>query len=173
MQKNGRKEAEPVFDGASHGWKSAHINKSMAIVKSINLNATGGVPKHPVPSATIRMNGLEGDKQKHSNHGGTDRAVLLYSSERITQLQEHKHPITPGSVGENLTISGLDWASLEENNILQIGDVQLQLTFTAVPCGTIRDSFFDYAWTICRDRWCAKVLSEGIVNVGDEVILLT
>ena len=173
MQKNGWKEAEPVFDGASHGWKSAHINKSMAKIERINVNLYGGVPKHSIQSTRIRVDGVEGDKQRHSNHGGTERAVLLYSMEHIETLQKQKHPITPGSVGENITIRGLDWTSLEENNILQIGDVQLQLTFTAVPCPGIKESFFDYAWSICNDRWCAKVLSEGIVNVGDEVILLT
>jgi MOSC domain-containing protein YiiM len=140
----------------------------MAKVVSINVNSNGGAPKHSVKSASIRVNGVEGDKQRSSNHGGEDRAVLLYSMERIDDLAG-KHPITPGSTGENITISGLDWSSLEENNILQIGDIKLQLTFTAPPCPGIRDSFFDYAWSICRDRWCAKVLVEGIVKVGDSV----
>jgi len=171
MQKNGRKEAEPVFDGTSHGWKSAHINKSMAIIERINVILYGGVTKHSISSAMIRVDGVEGDKQKHSNHGGTERAVLLYSMERIETLQQHKHPITPGSVGENITIRGLNWSSLKESNILQIGDVELQLTFKAPPCPGIKESFFDYAWSICSDRWCARVLSEGTVNVGDKVLV--
>ena len=140
----------------------------MANIERINVNIYGGVPKYSVPCAKILTEGVEGDKQRSSNHGGEDRAVLLYSMERIDDLAG-KHPITPGSTGENITISGLDWSSLEENNILQIGDIKLQLTFTAPPCPGIRDSFFDYAWSICRDRWCAKVLVEGIVKVGDSV----
>ena len=141
----------------------------MAKVVSINVNSNGGAPKHSVKSASIRVNGVEGDKQRHSNHGGKDRAVLIYSMERIEELQQQKHPITPGSAGENITISGLDWETLEENNILQVGDVVLQLTFKAQPCPGIKESFFDYAWSICRDRWCAKVLVEGTVKVDDKV----
>jgi len=141
----------------------------MAKIERINVNLYGGAPKHSVSSAMIRVDGVEGDKQRSSNHGGENRAVLLYSMERIEELQQVKHPITPGSTGENITIRGLDWSSLEENNILQIGDVKLQLTFTAPPCPGIKHSFFDYAWSICNDRWCAKVLVEGTVKVGDEV----
>ena len=115
----------------------------MANLESINVNLNGGAPKYSVPSATILIEGVDGDTQRHSNHGGIDRAVLLYSSERIEELQQAKHPITPGSAGENLTIRGLDWESLREDDILQIGDVRLQLTFMAVPCSGIRESFFD------------------------------
>ncbi len=144
----------------------------MAIVEQININTMGGVPKHEVPTTKIFKTGVEGDKQRASNHGGKDRAVLLYSSERIEELQQQEHPITPGSTGENLTIRGLDWKSLKENDILQIGEVTLQLTFMAPPCSNIRNSFFDYAWSTCKDRWCAKVLTEGTVMVDDEVTLL-
>ena len=144
----------------------------MANLESINVNLNGGAPKYSVPSATILIEGVDGDTQRHSNHGGIDRAVLLYSSERIEELQQAKHPITPGSTGENLTIRGLDWSCLKDGVLLQIGEVKLQLTGTAPPCPGIKDSFFDSAWSVCRDRWCARVITEGMVNVGDEVSLL-
>ena len=144
----------------------------MAKLERINVNLYGGVPKYSVPSATIRVNGVEGDKQRHSNHGGIERAVLIYSMERIEELQQQKHPITPGSTGENLTIRGLDWSCLKDGVLLQIGEVKLQLTGMAPPCPGIKESFFDYVWSVCRDRWCTRVLSEGMVNVDDEVKLL-
>ena len=144
----------------------------MAKLERINANLYGGVPKYAIPCANILKTGVEGDSQRQNNHGGKDRAVLLYSIERIEELQQDKHPITPGSTGENLTIRGLDWASLEENTILQIGEVKLQLTGMAPPCPGIKESFFDYAWSVCRDRWCARVITEGMVNVDDEVKLL-
>jgi len=144
----------------------------MAKLERINVNLYGGVPKYSVPCAKVLTEGIEGDKQRSSNHGGGDRAVLLYSMERIEELQQAKHPITPGSTGENLTIRGLDWSCLKEETIIKIGEVKLQLTFNAPPCPGIKDSFFDFAWSVCRDRWCAKVLTEGMVNVDDEVTLL-
>jgi|TARA_B100000953_G_scaffold235419_1_gene196797 MOSC domain-containing protein YiiM len=144
----------------------------MANIEHINVNLYGGVPKYSVPCAKILTEGVEGDKQISSNHGGENRAVLLYSMERIEELQQAKHPITPGSTGENLTIRGLDWSCLKEGVLLQIGEVKLQLTGMASPCPGIKDSFFDFAWSVCRDRWCTRVITEGMVNVGDEVSLL-
>ena len=144
----------------------------MANIEHINVNLYGGVPKYSVPCAKILTEGVEGDKQISSNHGGENRAVLLYSMERIEELQQAKHPITPGSTGENLTIRGLDWSCLKEDVLLQIGEVKLQLTGMASPCPGIKDSFFDFAWSVCRDRWCTRVITEGMVNVGDEVSLL-
>jgi len=144
----------------------------MANIEHINVNLYGGVPKYSVPCAKILTEGVEGDKQISSNHGGENRAALLYSMERIEELQQAKHPITPGSTGENLTIRGLDWSCLKEGVLLQIGEVKLQLTGMASPCPGIKDSFFDFAWSVCRDRWCTRVITEGMVNVGDEVSLL-
>ena len=103
----------------------------MAKLERINVNLYGGVPKYSVPCVKILTEGVEGDKQRSSNHGGEDRAVLLYSMERIEELQQSKHPITPGSTGENLTIRGLDWSCLKEGTIIKIGEVKLQLTFNA------------------------------------------
>jgi len=150
----------------------AVLNRIMANIEHINVNLYGGVPKYSVPCAKILTEGVEGDKQISSNHGGENRAVLLYSMERIEELQQAKHPITPGSTGENLTIRGLDWSCLKEGVLLQIGEVKLQLTGMASPCPGIKDSFFDFAWSVCRDRWCTRVITEGMVNVGDEVSLL-
>ncbi len=81
---------------------------SFAQVAQINVNPQGGVPKHRVAKARLEVGGVEGDKQNHRRfHGGPMRAVCLYSLELIEALQGEGHPISPGSTGENLTIS--DW----------------------------------------------------------------
>ena len=75
--------------------------------------SSGGVPKGGVPEAFITTNGLEGDAVQHSKiHGGLERAVCIYSLERIHLLQEEGHPIFPGAVGENLTLSRIDWREM-------------------------------------------------------------
>ena len=52
--------------------------------------SNGGVPKLPVPAARITENGLEGDAQRNLEvHGGPERAVCLFSMERIRALQSH------------------------------------------------------------------------------------
>src|SRR5215207_10611160 len=100
-------------------------------VIQINVNPKGGVPKHPVASARVTASGVAGDKQRNRRfHGGPQRAVSLYSHEHIQALQGEGHPITPGSTGENLTIGGLDWTTLQVGDQLQIGD-QLRILITS------------------------------------------
>ena len=76
------------------------------------MRAEGGVPKIPVGAARLGAEGVEGDKQNDlRHHGGPLRAVCIYSLEIIEALQGEGHPIGPGTTGENITISGLDWGS--------------------------------------------------------------
>ena len=61
----------------------------------------GGVPKRAVPSTSISIDGLAGDLQQNLLvHGGPDRAVCIYSLERIQALQVEGHPIYPGAIGK-------------------------------------------------------------------------
>ena len=147
-------------------------------VFSINVSV-GGVPKLPVPEAMITTNGVQGDKQRNRRfHGGPARAVCLYSLERIRELQSEGHPISPGSVGENLTLSGLDWPAVTPGAILRVGDAQLEVTSYTQPCGQIRKSFVNndidriaQAENPGWSRVYARVLKEGMVRVGDSVQL--
>ena len=62
-------------------------------VVSINIS-TGGVPKSRVNGVRVSEWGLEGDTQNDKkHHGGPERAVCLYSLERIVALQAEGHPI--------------------------------------------------------------------------------
>jgi MOSC domain-containing protein YiiM len=145
-------------------------------VEAINLSR-GGVPKQPVFEALITEHGLSDDHQNDNyHHGGPDRAVVLYSLEVIHALQREGHPISAGAVGENLTVSGLDWASIAPGTRLAVGDVELHVTKYATPCNNIRASFLGHDFMrICQDRhpgWsrvCARVVRGGIVRPGDAV----
>jgi MOSC domain-containing protein YiiM len=148
-------------------------------VVQINVNPQGGIPKQPIASARITAKGVTGDKQRNRRfHGGPQRAVSLYSHERIQALQAEGHPITPGSTGENLTIGGLDWAALKVGDRLQVGDqLRIEITGYAAPCSNIIASFADGAITRISQKlhpdWSrlyARVLSEGEVQVGDVVV---
>lgn len=138
----------------------------------------GGVPKLPVPEVLVHELGLAGDQHKHTKiHGGPDRAVCLYSLERIAQLQAEGHPITPGSAGENITIAGLAWPTLAEGQRLAIGPhVVLVLTWPTAPCKIIAGSFnarqfrrIDVAKHPGWARWYARVDRGGLVRVGDPI----
>ncbi|MCG8349528.1 MAG: MOSC domain-containing protein [Chloroflexales bacterium] len=154
--------------------------KDLAHIAQINVNPDGGVPKHRVAQAEITMNGVAGDKQRDRRyHGGPTRAVSLYALEHIQALQAEGHSITPGSTGENLTIYGLDWTALQLGDCLRIGDqVLIEITSYAAPCSNIAESFaggeFKRIAQKAHPGWSrlyARVLSEGIVREGDEVVL--
>jgi MOSC domain-containing protein YiiM len=143
----------------------------------INLS-NGGVPKLPVHAAQVTTLGLQGDRQNdREHHGGPDKALCLYSLERILALQAEGHPIYSGSTGENLTLSGLDWAELAPNVQLSLGDeVAIEITSYASPCPKIASSFAEGQMRRMSQeqhpgwaRLYARVLSPGAIRIGDEV----
>src|SRR5205085_8585555 len=86
----------------------------------------GGVPKLAVREAFLSETGLEGDRQTNLRfHGGPERALCLFPLELILELQAEGHPIFPGSVGENVTVYGLDWPRVEPGSRLALGDEAL------------------------------------------------
>jgi MOSC domain-containing protein YiiM len=152
----------------------------MAHIFQINVS-DGGVPKLAVRQAAVTPLGLTGDRQANTEvHGGPERAVSFFSLERILALQGEGHPIFPGSVGENVTISGLDWAQVSPGLCLRLGaHVLVELTRYVTPCNSIEASFKgeDYGrisqsqhpgWA----RLYARVLQPGVIKVGDMIELL-
>ena len=110
-------------------------------VVSIHVS-NGGVPKLEVPSARVTAAGVEGDRQRNLKyHGGPDRAVCLYSLELIGALRAEGHPITRGSIGENVVLSGIDWRRMVPGVEVRLGEVEIELTSYALPCRNIRGSF--------------------------------
>jgi MOSC domain-containing protein YiiM len=148
-------------------------------VESINTSH-GGVPKHPVFEAFVTYDGVDGDRQRDRRfHGGPDRAVVMFSAEVIDALRAEGHPIAAGTTGENVTLSGLDWRLVVPGVEMAIGGVRLVVTKYASPCYKIRGSFSDAdeariaqtkhpGWS----RVCARVVSEGLIRVGDAAELL-
>jgi MOSC domain-containing protein YiiM len=152
----------------------------MAHVFQINVSA-GGVPKQSIPAGEVTPLGLVGDVQRDRRfHGGPERALCLFSLEHILALQAAGHPIYPGATGENLTISGLDWASLGPGVCLQLGpEVLVEVTGYAAPCKNINAAFQDGAINEIsekkypgRSRVYTRVLHTGTIRPGDEVQLL-
>ena len=150
-----------------------------ATIVSLN-RSDGGVPKLPVREARVTTRGLEGDRQRDlKHHGGPDRALCLYSLERIEALRLEGHPISPGSIGENVTIAGLTWDRVTPGARLRLGEVEVEVTAFTEPCNTIRFSFKDrksvrvsQAAAPGWSRVYARVLREGVLRVGDTVELV-
>ena len=146
----------------------------------INRSA-GGVPKLPVMQALVSSDGLEGDKQRNRRfHGGPTRALCLFSLEMILELQTAGHPVHPGSMGENVTLVGVDLAALQPGDTLALGDeVVIEITSYAHPCQNIAGSFADGDVTRVSQklhpgtsRLYARVLQEGTLRAGLPVRVL-
>lgn len=143
------------------------------------LNSSpGGVPKLAVREAVVTELGLKGDEHRFPDiHGGPERALCLFSLERILELQAEGHPIFPGAVGDNVTISGIDWNNVVPGHRLALGDeVIVEITSYTSPCNTIPAYFVDGAYQRISQkvhpgysRVYARVLQPGRLTVGQPV----
>jgi MOSC domain-containing protein YiiM len=144
--------------------------------------SNGGVPKLAVREAVLTPEGLEGDRQRDRRyHGGPGRALCLFALERVMELQAEGHPVFPGSVGENLTVVGLEWSRLTPGARLALGEeAVVEISSYTAPCKTIAASFAGGEFKRIsqkvhpgHSRLYARVLRPGRLTVGQTVTLLS
>jgi MOSC domain-containing protein YiiM len=85
----------------------------------------------------LRTLNLDGDRQADLTvHGGVTKAVYAYPSEHYNywraELPEMALP--PGMFGENLTVEGLDEASVNIGDRFRLGDAEVTVTEPRMPC---------------------------------------
>lgn len=138
----------------------------------------GGVPKRSVDSIEVRHSGVVGDRQNsRRHHGAPFQALCLWNTETIDELASRGHPISAGSAGENVTLSGLDWPTARPGVRLLIGSVLCEISSYAEPCKKNAPWFSDGDFTRIHDRngpWSriyATVLRPGVVSAGDAAVL--
>jgi len=156
-------------------------------VVQVNISG-GGVPKHAIAAGTVTRLGVEGDAHAHPQiHGGPLQAVLLITAEGIAELAALGFPIEAGSLGENITTSGIDRRAFRSGQRWRIGaDVVLEITKRRAPCATlnaygpkIQRAVFD---PLMQDgdpaspRWglsgmYASVVKAGVIRPGDPIEL--
>jgi MOSC domain-containing protein YiiM len=140
--------------------------------------SSGGVPKHAVEEAHVRTWGLEGDAHRdHEHHGGPERAVCLYSMEAIRGLVAEGHDVVPGTLGENVTVEGIEWAAIAPGARLLLGhDVVLEVTRYTAPCFNIKRAFKNGEFARVSQKrhpgWSrvyTRVVAEGRIRRADAV----
>jgi MOSC domain-containing protein YiiM len=153
----------------------------------INISP-GGIPKRPIPEATITAEGILGDRWAHPDiHGGPNQALLLITSEGIEELIAQGYPLFPGALGENLTIAGLDRRQMRVGQRYRAGGIFLELTKLRAPCTSldvygpaINKAIYDAevnAGDPLTPRWglsgfYARVLQAGKLRPGDIIKLV-
>ena len=142
--------------------------------------SSGGVPKVPVNTLSVTLDGCQGDDQDDKkHHGGKNKAICLFQQEILESLSSNGHPISPGSTGENILIEGIEIGSIEVGTCLKIGEIEILVTQDAPPCKTIRNSFINGEFNKISHRknpnftrWYASVSVTGTITIGDLVELI-
>jgi MOSC domain-containing protein YiiM len=142
-----------------------------------------GIDKRPA-GGPVRVEplGLVGDSILDvEHHGGLDQAVYAYALEDqqwwTAELgDELTRPITPGSFGENLTLTGVAVNDARLGERWTVGDVVLEVAGPRTPCST-------FAGFIGLRRWVKRfaragrpgaylrVVTPGSITAGDEVVV--
>lgn len=112
-------------------------------------------------------------------HGGSDKACYLYSADHYPFWQ-NKYPDQEwkwGMFGENLTISGLNESGIRIGDRFQIGNAVVQVTQPRQPCFKLGVRFGDQSvvadfWSLPYPGVYVRVLSQGEVKTGDEMVLM-
>lgn len=102
--------------------------------------------KGPVEAAVIGKLGLEGDEQADlAVHGGPDKAVYAYSADHYPWWKERLpgRELAHGAFGENLTVAGLDEASVCLGDAFLAGGALLTAVQPRLPCAKLGLRFDD------------------------------
>lgn len=158
------------------------------VVLQVNTSP-GGIPKRPVPAASVTVFGFEGDACAHPGiHGSPEQAVLIVCAEAVDVLIARGYSLFYGALGENLITRGLDPRFLRSGQRYRTGtEAVIELTGVRRPCATldvyglwIRSEIFDSevkAADTTSPRWAlsgfyARVVQPGLIRPGDPILLL-
>lgn len=146
------------------------------VVKSGSRFIRTGIGKQPTASAMFTSDGIVDDAVVNTkHHGGPGQAVYAYSAEDLAWWEtELGRSIAPGTFGENLTLSSFGSSEPRVGDRYRIGAVELEVTSSRIPCGTFQAQMNLAGWVerfrdAERPGWYARVLTDGVVEVGDPV----
>ena len=140
-------------------------------IHAVSISDRKGVVKHNVPQARLLAeHGLEGDAHAE----GGRRQVSLLSLASIDKMVARGAAVSPGDFAENLTVAGLEVMRLPVGTRLRVGkEVLLEITQIGKACHqgcAIREQVGDCVMP--REGVFARVLKEGVVQVGDAIEVL-
>ena len=135
-------------------------------------------PVSVVPSVVVsEKKGLLGDH--YSGQSGS-RHVTLIQAEHLPGVAAltGRESLDPTLLRRNIVVSGLNLLALKDHQI-QIGDsvsgpVVLQITGQCHPCSKMETALGPGGYNALRGHggMTAKVIRDGVISVGDEVVVL-
>ncbi|MAS92459.1 MAG: MOSC domain-containing protein [Verrucomicrobiales bacterium] len=125
---------------------------------------------------TIESVGLEGDhrmNRKPDSNG--KRHVTFFQWEHLPAIASYLglDHIAPGVLRRNIGISGVNLLSLNGRKF-SIGDARFEGTGQCHPCSRMQEIFGEGGYNAVRGHGgiTARVLCEGEIRIGDEVLLV-
>jgi MOSC domain-containing protein YiiM len=158
---------------------SVNIGQVRPIANAKSFGKTG-IYKTGVDSAIqITPLGIPGDAIVDTqHHGGEDQAIYLYGSLDYDWWSgQLGRTIAPGTFGDNLTVEGLESASIFIGDRFSIGSVILEVTSPRIPCVTLAACMGDPGFVkryrnAERPGMYCRVIQTGWVEAGQTVSCL-
>jgi len=137
-------------------------------VLAVNISAKRGIKKHNIDEAYLKADwGIDLDA-----HGGNwHRQVSLLSLSSVEKMRALGAEIDFGDFAENLTVDGIDVATLPIGTIIQVGEVTMEVTQIGKECHNKACAIKKQVGTCVMpiEGIFAKVLNSGMIRVGDRM----
>ncbi|MDF2857630.1 MAG: molybdenum cofactor sulfurase [Neobacillus sp.] len=140
-------------------------------VIAINISEKKGVPKRTIEQGVFRVDhGLEGD----AHAGNWHRQVSLLGNESIEKMKGIGiEGLCTGKFAENITTEGIELWTLPIGTKVQIGETIQEVTQIGKECHTKCAIFHQVGNCVMPTEGIfTKVLKNGIIKAGDEIVIL-
>lgn len=159
--------------------KAEHLFKGRPSPLPHNTDVVSAINRAAVPDLNVFHDHIEGDEVFNKiHHGGLHRVIHYYPSEhyKYWNKQYPGNSFLPGSMGENISATGMTEKDVCIGDIFQIGEVLCTVTEPRKPCATINHKFqirslAKEVQITSRTGWFYKVLVPGIIKINNEIIL--
>jgi MOSC domain-containing protein YiiM len=142
---------------------------------------TTGFFKAPVTKPVeLTPTGLKGDGVADTKvHGGLDKALLVYSTDHYPAwLADIGLELSPGSFGENLSITGMNEQNVCIGDRWQLGDVILEVSQPRQPCWKLARRHLlpnlpKLVINSNRSGWYMRIIQTGLLSAPFEIVRLS
>jgi len=136
-----------------------------------------GLPKIKVDNTMITLSGIKGDYnnfRKIKKNNDPNMSILILCMDVIDELNKEGWPVKPGDLGENITITGINYDDLAPKQKYYIDSALIEITLICDPCSSLKvlpyignKRINDFIKTMMNRRgWYAKVLKVGKIKQG-------
>ncbi|WP_394132942.1 MOSC domain-containing protein [Shewanella maritima] len=137
--------------------------------------------KHKAQQLNVQFDRILGNSEADpKHHGGLDRVIHHFPREHYGQYRRWdliRSGRDAPSMGENISTVGINEQQVFIGDIVQIGDVTLQVTQPRSPCFKLNLQFDHVEFALAMQEtamcgWFYRVLSEGEIHASDSLQII-